>query len=147
MNIRQCAVVVSVTYLLIFGFEPAVADEADSSEPWTIVNYWSLWCEPCREEIPELNKLHEELKSSNVIVVGINFDEDPYDETLKIARQMGIEFPVWTTEKVRELQLSPPFVLPTTYILSPANEVKARLVGVQDRRSLKAKLAELTILD
>ncbi len=147
MNIRQCAVVVSVMYLLIFGFEPAVADEADSSEPWTIVNYWSLWCEPCREEIPELNKLHEELKSSNVIVVGINFDEDPYDETLKIARQMGIEFPVWTTEKVRELQLSPPFVLPTTYILSPSNEVKARLVGVQDRRSLKAKLAELTILD
>jgi hypothetical protein len=38
-------------------------------------------------------------------------------------------------------------VLPTTYILSPDNEVKARLSGVQDRSSLKAKLAELTILD
>jgi thiol-disulfide isomerase/thioredoxin len=147
LNIRQCTGILVCLALLVLGFESAAADEADPKGPWTIVNYWSLWCEPCREEIPELNKLQEELQPAYAIVVGVNFDEDTPDKTLKIAKQMGIEFPVWTTAKVRELNLAPPFVLPTTYILSPDNEVKARLTGVQDRHSLKAKLAELTNSD
>ena len=44
---------------------------------WLIVNYWSEWCAPCRVEIPVLNALNETLSSTNVTIVGVNFDEDP----------------------------------------------------------------------
>ena len=37
-----------------------------SSEPtglvpsqWNVINYWAIWCKPCREEIPELNQLNQ----------------------------------------------------------------------------------------
>ena len=38
---------------------------------WRIVNYWAVWCGPCREEIPELNRLHEE---TDLVVFAVNYD-------------------------------------------------------------------------
>ncbi|HWF10305.1 MAG TPA: cytochrome c biogenesis protein CcdA [Bryobacteraceae bacterium] len=41
-----------------------------------VLNYWATWCVPCRSEIPEFNKMHEELGSKGVEVVGISMDQD-----------------------------------------------------------------------
>jgi|TARA_B110000438_G_scaffold18459_1_gene17118 thiol-disulfide isomerase/thioredoxin len=119
----------------------AVAAEAN----WRIVNYWSEWCAPCRIEIPMFNALFNDLKASNVSIVGINFDEDPRDITLDIAEELGVEFPTLTIEEVEELALRPPDVMPTTYLLSPTNEVVAKLVGMQSREDILNQLAALGI--
>ena len=119
----------------------AVADEAN----WRIVNYWSEWCAPCRIEIPMFNALFNDLKASNVSIVGFNFDEDPRDITLDIAEELGVEFPTLTIEEVEELALRPPDVMPTTYLLSPTNEVAAKLIGTQSREDILNQLAALGI--
>ena len=118
-----------------------VADEVD----WRIVNYWSEWCAPCRVEIPMFNALFNDLKASNVSIVGINFDEDPRDITLDIAEELVVEFPTLTIEEVEELALRAPDVMPTTYLLSPTNEVVAKLIGLQSREDILNQLAELGI--
>jgi len=135
--------------ILSVTVSPVDADESSihRAESWKIINYWSITCAPCRIEIPELNLLSEELAGFNVQVLGVNFDEDDRARTLEIAKRMGIEFATLTTENVNELRLQAPNVLPTTYILSPDNEVKAKLIGVQDRKTILAKLAELPIGD
>jgi thiol-disulfide isomerase/thioredoxin len=115
-------------------------------EEWKIINYWSEWCVPCREEIPMLNELRKQLSSSNVIVLGVNFDEDPRETTLEIAAAMGIEFPVLTFKQIAQLNLRAPDVLPTTYVLSPTNEVMAKLIGQQTQQDLIGKLVDLGLL-
>ena len=40
-----------------------------------VLNFWATWCEPCREEMPELSNIYSENKSNNVVVVGIAIDE------------------------------------------------------------------------
>ncbi len=103
---------------------------------WRIVNYWSEWCAPCRLEIPIFNALSVSLAKSNVVILGVNFDEDPMDVTLKIAEKMGIQFPVLSQEEVDALALNSPNVLPTTYLLSPSNNVVAKLVGQQSKQDI-----------
>ena len=112
---------------------------------WLIVNYWSEWCAPCRVEIPVLNALNEALSSTNVTIVGVNFDEDPHEITLSIAADMDIEFPTLTMDVVAELKLRAPDVLPTTYILSPGREVVAKMIGAQTQESLLAQLVSLNL--
>ena len=75
--------------------------------------------------------------------MGINFDEDPRDVTLDIAKEMGIMFPTLTLEESASLELRAPDVMPTTYILNPDGEVVAKLIGMQERDDILARLEEL----
>lgn len=40
-----------------------------------VLNFWATWCEPCREEMPELSELHEAYAAKNVVVLGVAIDE------------------------------------------------------------------------
>jgi len=83
-----------------------------------------------------LNELSVRLANSNVMIVGVNFDEDPRELTLEIADEMGIEFTVLCQKTVDLLGMKPPDVLPTTYLLSPSNEVMAKLIGMQSEQDI-----------
>ena len=37
-----------------------------------ILNFWATWCEPCKDEMPSLDKLH---KNDNIEVFAINVEE------------------------------------------------------------------------
>ncbi len=144
MKITYYVILVSMLVSMSLG-----ATESEKTAPaegtWTIVNYWSEWCAPCRKEIPMFNKLNQQLAASNVTIVGVNFDEDSRDETLKIAEKMGVDFPTLTMEEVNILNLKAPIVLPTTYILSPKNEVMAKLLGEQSAEDILKQLALLNL--
>ncbi|BBL72536.1 TlpA family protein disulfide reductase [Methylogaea oryzae] len=40
-----------------------------------LVNFWATWCEPCREEIPVLNRLQQQYGGQGLQIVGIAIDE------------------------------------------------------------------------
>ena len=39
--------------------------------------FWATWCVYCRQEIPELIKLKEQLKDKNIEIFGVNIQETP----------------------------------------------------------------------
>ena len=39
-----------------------------------VVNFWATWCAPCKEEIPELNRIQDKYVKNGVQVVGIALD-------------------------------------------------------------------------
>ena len=41
----------------------------------TIINFWASWCLPCVEEIPSLNNLQEQFKSS-LKIIAINYGKN-----------------------------------------------------------------------
>ncbi|MFN2329388.1 MAG: TlpA family protein disulfide reductase [Chromatocurvus sp.] len=133
-----------VIYLMLAG--ASTAEEAQEYAVWRVVNYWSEWCSPCRKEIPMLNALSQALDSSKIRVVGVNFDEDPREVTLEIAEKLGIEFQILTRAETVNLSLRAPDVMPTTYILTPDNQLAATLIGLQSREQMLAQLSRLGLL-
>jgi len=150
--LKNCFFTALIFSLLIAGSAANASQQSGATgevQQWLIVNYWSEWCVPCRTEIPVLNELNEQLAAagSEVTVVGVDFDENPRDESLAIAQRMGINFPVLAMAELEHLQLKAPNVLPTTYIMSPDRQVMAKLMGEQSRQSLLTQLAELNLLE
>lgn len=41
-----------------------------------LMDFWAVWCQPCKMAMPGLQKLHESLKDKGVVVVGVSLDDD-----------------------------------------------------------------------
>ncbi len=48
-----------------------------------LLNLWATWCEPCREEMPALNRLQHDLGSDKFEVVALSLDRKGYDASRK----------------------------------------------------------------
>ena len=55
-----------------------------------LVNLWATWCAPCRREIPDLQRLHDEL-GAKVRIVGINIGDDEASVTAFLD-ELGVTF-------------------------------------------------------
>lgn len=72
-----------------------------SKNKLTVVNLFATWCSPCVREIPELQKLSDELSKQNIAVVGIvtdayangQIDTDIVEAAKKIADTSGADYP------------------------------------------------------
>ncbi|MEJ2616904.1 MAG: TlpA disulfide reductase family protein [Ignavibacteriaceae bacterium] len=39
-----------------------------------LINFWALWCEPCKEEMRHLNQIYKKYKDNGFTILGINQD-------------------------------------------------------------------------
>ncbi len=104
-----------------------------------IINYWAIWCAPCREEIPELNEFAAE-HADRVAVYAVNFDGVMGEQLLQQAGELGIEFALLEEDPAAELGYARPTVLPTTLFISADGEVLQRLLGPQTLADLEQAL-------
>lgn len=122
-----------ITVLLsLWGCE---SDPLPGSGQWRIINYWAIWCAPCREEIPELNELD---RSTELVVLAVNYDGKTGEELASQAAEMGISFALLEEDPRVALNVARPKVLPTTLLVSPDGHVTDTLVGPQTREGLLA---------
>ena len=121
---------VFLTVLVLLGCSSEPAGIVPSQ--WNVVNYWAIWCVPCRQEIPELNQLNQ---IENVVVLGVNFDGKVGEALISHAGDLGIAFDI-IDDPASRLKISRPSVLPTTLLLSPEGTLVATLVGPQTAESI-----------
>ena len=100
---------------------------------WRVVNYWAIWCAPCREEIPELNALHQD---SPLTVFAVNYDGQQGETLTQQAAELGIRFELLEQDPGSDLGIERPRVLPTTLLIDPEGVVTDILVGPQTKENL-----------
>ncbi|MGK0501006.1 MAG: thiol-disulfide isomerase/thioredoxin [Oceanicoccus sp.] len=108
---------------------------SDYQGQWIVINYWAIWCKPCIEEIPELNKLASE-NSKRLVVFGVDFDQSQGQKLAQAIDKLGISFPVLQKNPAALLNIEPPKVLPTTLLINPQGQVTHTLVGPQTEASI-----------
>src|SRR5438874_8380875 len=48
---------------------------ADYKGKIVLVNVWATWCEPCRDEMPSMEKLHREFGPQGLAIVAVSVDD------------------------------------------------------------------------
>jgi len=114
---------------------------ADLHGKWVLINYWAIWCQPCRREIPELNALSTE-QAASIVVFGVNFDSLSIEDLRQQSDTVGIEFAVLREDPSVLLGYPRPEVLPTTYLFDPRGKLVRTLQGPQTRTSIIALTQE-----
>lgn len=113
---------------------------SSKNNQWLVLNFWAEWCDPCRDEIPELNALAD---SGEIRVVGMDFDDSQGDDLKRKIKELGITFPVINESPLTALNSKPPQVLPATYLINPKGELVKTLFGPQTKESLGNQVKKL----
>ncbi|MDA9371892.1 TlpA family protein disulfide reductase [Porticoccaceae bacterium] len=108
---------------------------------WLMINYWAVWCAPCRKEIPELNQLAIK-NDDRLILVGVNYDGIVGDELTAQMERLGVEFQTLLEDPRGRWMLAKTDVLPETLVIDQHGELRHRLVGPQTLESLSQLLPE-----
>ena len=68
----------------------------DGSRP-LLVNYWATWCDPCRDEFPELVRIDKDYRAKGLDFIAITLDDlaDINTAVPKFLRAMNARMPVY----------------------------------------------------
>lgn len=131
-----------------FSFDVANVDggrvsSSDLKGKVTVVELWATWCAPCREGIPNFVKLHDELGSDSVSVVGISMDEpsDPasaIDTVKNFGIDNGIEYTLAVGTDAVKSQIPGEVLLPTTLFVDHKGNVRYVARGYHDYAQLES---------
>lgn len=113
---------------------------SDYRGQWLLINYWAVWCKPCREEVPELNRLHQ---ADDIEVLAMNFDRHQGDVLMGQAQDLGIAFPLLLTDPLPIFGQKLPSGLPATLVIGPDGLFRQWLMGPQDEVKVRRVLSAL----
>lgn len=94
-----------------------------------MLNFWATWCPPCRAEMPDMQKFHE---NKDVTILAVNLTGTPNESEEKIVgfmEELGITFEVPLDEDLAVSNLYQIKPIPTTYMIDSNGRVQNKAFG------------------
>ena len=93
-------------------------------EHLTVLDFWTSWCKPCLNAIPELIQLSEKYDSLGVVFIGVNADSPrSVSKAMPLAKSLGINYPIvfdTSGDLTSELNIG---VFPTIIIMNSERKI------------------------
>ena len=110
-----------------------------------VVNFWTSWCPPCREEMPALEAVYNAHRADGLVVLGLNSTvQDNETRAGDFIRGLGLTFPIVLD---RDGQATEDYLLqslPTTYFIDRQGIIRDIAIGGPMRlEAIEEKLAPL----
>lgn len=111
-----------------------------------VLDFWSIYCASCIEQMPRLVELHNEFRNKGLVVIGVNLDSFGTHRVVKFMQGMEnkIVFPV-IIDKTRQVATSfNAMVLPTTLLIDASGRIRFYHVGYKpgDEKKLRSAVAQ-----
>jgi len=102
---------------------------ADDARRLVILNFWSIDCKPCREEMASLDALASKYQGLDVVAISIN---DTWEAILQYKNKFALGLPLFADENRKIRHSYEVDVLPLTYLIGEDGKFIGRIVGARD---------------
>lgn len=111
----------------------------------TLVVFWASWCYPCLSEIPEINRLQKTYHGTDLVILGMNLDENVSESKLQMmAKKFGIEYPVAipTAELIRDFGIE---AIPAVFLFGTNGRLECSWLGATGSDELEKCIGKFVI--
>lgn len=84
------------------------------------MNLWATWCPPCIAEMPNIQRLYDDIDDENIVFVMASLDQDP-QKAWDFVKRKEFTFPVYSV--IAKPRVYDSSVVPTTYVISPQGDI------------------------
>lgn len=109
-----------------------------------LVNFWATWCEPCRAEMPAMNRLRASLAGQRFAVLAVNLAE-PETRIRRFMEQVPLDFPVLLDRDSGAAKAWRARILPVSFVIDAEGRIRYSAVGEIDwmREGVRRVIADL----
>jgi cytochrome c biogenesis protein CcmG, thiol:disulfide interchange protein DsbE len=115
---------------------------ADLSGKVVVMNFFASWCLPCTQENPALVRVYERYRASDVVMLGVNYQESR-DNGLAYVARMGMGWTTVADDDGRVALSYGVFGPPETFFIGPDGVIAGRHIGPIDEETLVTAIETL----
>lgn len=90
------------------------------------LNFWATWCPSCIEEMPSIEKLHQELEKDGLVILAIDFQESRAREFFT---EHGLTFMALLDRHGKVSELYQSWALPVSIVIKQARRNSSKGCG------------------
>ena len=102
-----------------------------------LINFWATWCEPCRDEMPSMQKLEERLRGQPFVILGVNHGEAE-SRVRQFVERERIGFTILLDPNQEAPRAWRVRILPGSFLVGKDGRVRYRVIGEMDWASDEA---------
>jgi len=106
-----------------------------------IINFWAIWCAPCKKEMPSLDALYQDSNFKNLEVLAVNIEAPNKLKTKKFFSELNIKkIKIFFDNDLNFVKKFKLRGVPTTILINKKGEEFARIIGeinFQDKKFLQ----------
>ena len=107
-----------------------------------VLNFWYAACEPCRSEMPTLERTYEQNQKVGLVIVGVDVADDA-QTMAAFARTLGVTYPVFRDDQGSAFSAFQLSATPSTFVIDRAGVIRYKIVGPADGDTLRQETATL----
>ena len=108
-----------------------------------VLNFWASWCPPCREEMPEFQRIYIE-NADSLVVIGVNLQESK-ENAESFVKKLGITFPILLDPSAQVKDLYNVFTQPVTYFIDRDGKIVDKKFGPLTSEEINEKIAKMNV--
>jgi thiol-disulfide isomerase/thioredoxin len=117
---------------------------ADLRGKLVLIDFWAIWCQPCKKEMPGYQKLLDHYGPRGFVVIGFKFDtmmdmEDP----LMFAKKIGVRYPLAVAADDLKQKFGGIEGLPTTMLYDRQGILRKKIIGFEYTSVIESELKQL----
>jgi peroxiredoxin len=123
---------VSAPNFTLPGLDGKMVSLTDYQGKVVFLNIWATWCLPCVEEMPSMEKLHQELKEERFEILAVSIDESGTEAVLPFMKKHKLSFPALTDTKGAMKNLYQITGVPESFIIDKDGTIVEEVIGPRD---------------
>lgn len=108
------------------------------------VNFWATWCPPCRQEMPEIEKIYQEYKNKDLVILAVDIGEDK-NTVSKFINENKYNFKVLLDSDGSVAKAYNTTSIPVSYFIDKNGNIKAKRIGAMTEEQMKSYVKQLDI--
>jgi peroxiredoxin len=108
-----------------------------------IVTFWAAWSPQSKQQVNELDKLHDEYKDQNVVVIGISTDEGGAERIKSFVQRSGLGYIILLADTSTKSAYGGIGKLPTTFVIDQEGHIFKEYFEYQSKRILELDIKSL----
>ena len=102
---------------------------ADYRGQVVLLNIWATWCDPCRLEMPSMEKLSERLGGTGLRVVAVSVDKDGPDVVMKFVNDLGLHFDILQDRSGNVQTILQTTGVPESFVIDRTGVIIKKIIG------------------